>query len=64
MVDSLLTHGRVTIYVERDIPCRAHEYQVVCHDRATGEEIRGFTFTISDSGKQLKISEVIDIHRR
>lgn len=58
---SLLTHSRITISVERDIPLRSHEYQVVCHDRKTGEEIQGFTFTVSDSGKQLVVAEPVDL---
>lgn len=58
--EALVTHKRVKIYLDKDTALRAHEYTVIVHERETGEEVGGFTFCVSDSGKQVRIGEFVE----
>lgn len=60
MGEPLFKHERIEIFADRDSALRAHEYSVVIRNRETGDEAFGFTFCVSDSGKQLTVGPMLE----
>ncbi len=45
---------------ERDVPLHAYAYAVISHDRE-GNEVEGFTFYVSDTGRIFQLGPLKDL---